>query len=677
MMFLSEMAGDKGSKKVQGKNEKEWRPVQEQTAEKSVHVGAEPMVDVQKPGTSNVGSRSFKETLLGIDPVHESVDISVPDEISCCNDGHDVGLLGRLVDFKSLSILRIWFSSSINKNVSIKYLGGLNVIVIFESVEDKAWFFKKKNLWEMVFLSLEDWEGQVIDFERLAWIKVYGIPMCLMVDSVIKDIGAIVGEVVQSSNPSDGDDWSYVLMGVLCKSVTRIRYNVRLAWKSNTFPVVVEEDPGDWVPDCLVDVEDDQSIESNGIDDSVRAEEEECNMHAEGEEGDVILENTEIKDNSQSNILSHNDNFNDDTNNEGEAVMGQENIPFCQANSLGDANLGNFKKSKGYRKKARKNVSVSPVGQDRPRKGPEVVRTYMIWTDLLIRDIIGDGALGDTEDRDVGLQAIAVMNVETQKEVEDTVALGVKLGATNIDLFEDAINKMVREEGSLEHYPDTVQEIQQLPICTRLVSGVVLTAETDKWSWNNCDLKFLSIKDTKQWVRSSRQEDSSNVMRWCKWIPVKCNVFMWRAWLDRIPTKVALSKRNINVGNKLCVMCEEAEETVDHVFAGCRVTDGIWSGIASWCRIPPLFLFSIHDLQNVIDHLGYSSVKKDIILGIMMIACWRIWKMRNEKIFKAANVIINLVLSDIKSLSFLWLNSRGKLARVGWKDWQSFSFDVM
>ncbi|KAI3775020.1 hypothetical protein L1987_49588 [Smallanthus sonchifolius] len=68
----------------------------------------------------------------------------------------------------------------------------------------------------------------------------------------------------------------------------------------------------------------------------------------------------------------------------------------------------------------------------------------------LNRDIIGDGALGDTEDRDVGLQAIAVMNVETQKEVEDTVALGVKLGATNIDLFEDAINKMVREEGSLE-----------------------------------------------------------------------------------------------------------------------------------------------------------------------------------------------------------------------------------
>ncbi|XP_022030536.1 uncharacterized protein LOC110931427 [Helianthus annuus] len=166
-------------------------------------------------------------------------------------------------------------------------------------------------------------------------------------------------------------------------------------------------------------------------------------------------------------------------------------------------------------------------------------------------------------------------------------------------------------------------------------------------------------------------------MRWCKWIPAKCNVFMWRAWLDRIPTKVALSKRNINVGNNLCVLCDEAEETVDHVFAGCRFTDGIWNGVASWCRIPHLFLFSLHDVQNVNDQLGYSLVKKDIILGIMMIACWRIWKMRNEKVFKAANAITTQVLSDIKSLSFLWFNSRRKSARVGWKEWQSFSFDVM
>ncbi|KAJ0455393.1 putative RNA recognition motif domain, nucleotide-binding alpha-beta plait domain superfamily [Helianthus annuus] len=234
--------------KVQRKNEKAWRPVQEQTTEKSVHGDAEPRVDVQKPGTSYVGGRSFKDILLGMDPVPEPVEIMVPDEMSCCSEGHEVGLLGRLVDFKSLSNLRVWFSLSINKTVTIKYLGGLNVIVIFESVEDKDWFRMKKRLWETVFLSLEDWEGQVIDFERLAWIKVYGIPMCLMVESVIKDIGAIVGEVVQASNPSDGDDWSYVRMGVLCKAGTRIHHNVQLSWKSNVVPVVVEEDPSDWVP---------------------------------------------------------------------------------------------------------------------------------------------------------------------------------------------------------------------------------------------------------------------------------------------------------------------------------------------------------------------------------------------------------------------------------------------
>ncbi|MFS7889736.1 hypothetical protein Hanom_Chr00s000004g01610541 [Helianthus anomalus] len=228
----------------------------------------------------------------------------------------------------------------------------------------------KKRLWETVFLSLEDWEGQVIDFERLAWIKVYGIPMCLMVESVIKDIGAIVGEVVQASNPSDGDDWSYVRMGVLCKAGTRIHHNVQLSWKFNVFPVVVEEDPSDWVPGWLNDVENDKSIESKDIDDSVMVEEEECSKHAVGEEDDVSLENTVIKDSSQGHDFFPNENINDDTNIEGETVTGQENIPFCQANNLGDTSLGIFKKSKGYRKKARKNISVSPVGQDRPKKRP-------------------------------------------------------------------------------------------------------------------------------------------------------------------------------------------------------------------------------------------------------------------------------------------------------------------
>ena len=69
-------------------------------------------------------------------------------------------------------------------------------------------------------------------------------------------------------------------------------------------------------------------------------------------------------------------------------------------------------------------------------------------------------------------------------------------------------------------------------------------------------------------------EDDSRFM-WCKWIPNKCNIFMWRANMDMIPTLHALRRRNIYVGEGMCVFCGEAEETSDHLFFACRLVDAV------------------------------------------------------------------------------------------------------
>ncbi|KAM0001285.1 putative RNA recognition motif domain, nucleotide-binding alpha-beta plait domain superfamily [Helianthus debilis subsp. tardiflorus] len=346
--------------KVQEKVEKVWRPVQDQTVERNDHVDPDPKVVCDKPGPSNVAGRTFKDTLLDIEPVSGTVEISAPDDLVCCNDWYDLGLLGRLIDFKSLTDLRSWFLSSINKNITIKYLGGFYVIVLFESVEDKQWFFDKKNLWESVFSSLEDWEGQIFDFERIAWIKVYGIPMCLMTDSVLKDIGNSVGEVVQPSSLNDSDDLSYVFMGVLCNSVNRIHRNVQLIWKSKSFPITIEEDPGDWVPDCLDDIDVDDPSDNFVSDDIFMAEQEITNAEVSVGVGERNLEGAENEESSQQPIPSPIDGGIYDCNNGGNSVTLNDNIPECQLD--GDFNVNGIclnKKVKGFKKKSRKKLSVS------------------------------------------------------------------------------------------------------------------------------------------------------------------------------------------------------------------------------------------------------------------------------------------------------------------------------
>ena len=49
-------------------------------------------------------------------------------------------------------------------------------------------------------------------------------------------------------------------------------------------------------------------------------------------------------------------------------------------------------------------------------------------------------------------------------------------------------------------------------------------------------------------------------------VPAKVNVFVWRLMLNRIPTKVNLDRRGIDCGSIRCAVCDDALETVNHLF---------------------------------------------------------------------------------------------------------------
>ncbi|KAJ0864757.1 putative reverse transcriptase zinc-binding domain-containing protein [Helianthus annuus] len=108
--------------------------------------------------------------------------------------------------------------------------------------------------------------------------------------------------------------------------------------------------------------------------------------------------------------------------------------------------------------------------------------------------------------------------------------------------------------------------------------------------------------------------------------------------MDRIPTMWALRRRNIMVGDGRCVFCGDVDETTDHIFTACRLASGVLSGIASWCNLSPIYLFSISDVLQVINQMDGSKKKKEIVHGVLVLTCWRIWKERNEK---------NLINNDV------------------------------
>lgn len=58
-----------------------------------------------------------------------------------------------------------------------------------------------------------------------------------------------------------------------------------------------------------------------------------------------------------------------------------------------------------------------------------------------------------------------------------------------------------------------------------------------------------------------------------------------------------------------------------------------------------------------------SARGKELFRGITMVTCWVIWKERNEMVFQNSTPKVVEVVSRVKSMSFLWFNSRAYTLR--------------
>ncbi|MFS7996547.1 putative reverse transcriptase zinc-binding domain-containing protein [Helianthus anomalus] len=118
------------------------------------------------------------------------------------------------------------------------------------------------------------------------------------------------------------------------------------------------------------------------------------------------------------------------------------------------------------------------------------------------------------------------------------------------------------------------------------MAQVYLQDRRDTWVWiGDSDGKF-SVGAMKRLLGKGTDRSNNFVLEWCKWIPIKCNVFCWRAEMDQFPTKTTLRNRNIIIDDTLCPICGCDDESVDYLFTGCGVATIVWLHISSWCRGP-------------------------------------------------------------------------------------------
>ncbi|GJX76965.1 putative RNA-directed DNA polymerase [Tanacetum coccineum] len=107
----------------------------------------------------------------------------------------------------------------------------------------------------------------------------------------------------------------------------------------------------------------------------------------------------------------------------------------------------------------------------------------------------------------------------------------------------------------------------------------------------------FSVKALSQWIEEHQVTGvvpaGTYKTSWNNIVPRKVNVFAWRASIGRIPVRVELDKKGIDLDSLLCPCCENVVESIDHALALCEKALGVWDRLFAWWGIGPVNAFTI------------------------------------------------------------------------------------
>ncbi|XP_071727819.1 uncharacterized protein [Rutidosis leptorrhynchoides] len=212
-------------------------------------------------------------------------------------------------------------------------------------------------------------------------------------------------------------------------------------------------------------------------------------------------------------------------------------------------------------------------------------------------------------------------------------------------------------------------ESTQLTELLSLLDSVTLTNVPDYRAWLVDSSQVFSVSSARRMIDKPSIVPSSRSTTWCKFVPIKINVFNWHLNSLRLPTKINLLLRDIKLENTVCSLCDQHDEDEVHLFIGCGTTVQIWDKIRLWTSLQIPHWIIIEDIWLWVDGIPITGMQRIILRVIITSALWNIWRLRNSYVFKdpkfkKVHVFDSIVVSD-----FNWLYSRFHKSSINWTVW--------
>nr|GEW48110.1 hypothetical protein [Tanacetum cinerariifolium] len=150
------------------------------------------------------------------------------------------------------------------------------------------------------------------------------------------------------------------------------------------------------------------------------------------------------------------------------------------------------------------------------------------------------------------------------------------------------------------------------------IGNIILTGQHDSWQWSLDMSKGFSVASVRQLVDSHILVTGNEATRWNRSLPIKVNMFLWRLKLNKLPSRVNLDRRGIEISSLLCPLCLGDFETVNHSFFNCDMAKGLWSLFASGGRWIFWFVAILRSvimeyLVNISKRHAFWSLNEDLL----------------------------------------------------------------
>nr|GEY15330.1 RNA-directed DNA polymerase, eukaryota [Tanacetum cinerariifolium] len=211
-------------------------------------------------------------------------------------------------------------------------------------------------------------------------------------------------------------------------------------------------------------------------------------------------------------------------------------------------------------------------------------------------------------------------------------------------------------------------ESSQLVHILEKVSSVTLSNSCDRWFWDLNGNEVFCVKDVRCLLDDFFLPKSDVATRWVKQIPIKINIFAWRVFLDRLPSKINLSRRGIMVNSLLCPTYNFSDEDVSHSLFSCPLAVDISRLVCSWWDVVWMPYSSYSEWLSWFKSIRMDSKIKGLFEGVLYTSWGCIWNFRNQMIFAPSKPRKAVIFDDIVERSFLWCSSKCN-SSFSWDCW--------